>query len=107
VVDDFDGLGPETIQAEELPEGEYGLIVEPVFDDRDAGANTFLRLLWNGRLVVPAPIGPQFLTSTRGELWIAGTLTIAADGATWRPLGDILPPGMAPTRPPADWPEYY
>jgi hypothetical protein len=107
VVDDFDGRGPETITATEVVDGDYGVVVEPVFDADDPGANVFVRLLWDGRLVVPGPIGPAFLSSLDDRLWIAGVLRIAGGGAEWRPIGEYLPARMPPTRPPADWPSYY
>jgi hypothetical protein len=107
VVDDFDGRGPERVSAPSLPDGVYGVVVEPVFDAEDAGANTFLRVLWNGRLVVPGPIGPAFLSTFDGRLWIAGVLRISGGESEWEPLDDYLPVSMPPTRSPSEWPSYY
>lgn len=107
VVDDFDGRGPETITAAQVADGDYGVVVEPVFDADDPGANTFLRILWDGRLLVTGPIGPAFLSSLDGRLWIAGVVRVSGGTAEWRALGEYLPLRMPPTRPPSDWPTYY
>lgn len=106
VRDDFDGLGPEVLTVEELPDGVYGLIVEPVFDDRDPGSNAFLRALYEGRPITAGPIGPSFVSSEEGDLWIAGTITADGGNATFAPLGDFVPVSAPPSRPPADWPVY-
>jgi len=104
VTDDFDGLGPETVTAQSPPDGVYGVVVEPVYDDQDAGANAFVRLLWNGRLLVPGPIGPAFLSSADGSVYVAGTITIERGAAEWHALGVTL--SQPPTRPPSDWPNF-
>jgi hypothetical protein len=107
VRDDFDGLGPELATVEGLADGVYGVVVEPVYDDRDPGSTAILRVLVDGRPVVRGPIGPQFLSEADGRLWVAGTLSVVEGVATWRPLGDLLERDAPPTRPPADWPEYH
>ena len=107
VFDDFDGLGPEVVTIGAMAEGVYGVVVEPVFDNQDSGATAFLRLLFDGRLVTPAPIGPQYLSSKLGKLWIAGTLTVSGGGIEWAPLGDEIDGALPPTTAPDQWPSYY
>lgn len=107
VVDDFDGRGPERVSAPMLEDGVYGVVVEPVFDADDPGSNTFLRILWNGRLLVPGPIGPAFLSTFDGKLWVAGVVRISGGVAEWVLIDELVPTSMPPTRPPADWPSFY
>ncbi len=107
VVDDFDGRGPERISAPLLEDGAYGVVVEPVFDAEDPGANVFLRLLWNGRLLVAGPIGPAFVSTFDARLWVAGVVRISGGVAAWEPIDELVPTSMPPTRPPADWPSFY
>lgn len=107
VRDDFDGFGPELLTVPSLPDGVYGLIVEAVIDDRDPGSNAILRVLHEGRSTTTGPIGPEFLSSDRAELWIAGILRVSGGAASFEPLGDLVPASAPPQRPPSDWPAYY
>ena len=107
VVDDFSGFGPEILTVESLPEGVYGFVVEPVFDGDDPGSNAFLRVLNEGRLLTPRPVGPAYVSAYRGQLWVAGTLTVTQGIATFTALGDVVPAAMPPTRAPEDWPSFY
>jgi hypothetical protein len=100
--DDFDGFGPEVLASEVLPDGTYGLIVEPV-----VGAGTVtVRILNDGAPVTVGPVGPVYLAAARAELWVAGTLEVRGGEVTWRPLGDRLSLGAAPLTPPPQWPMY-
>lgn len=107
VLDDFDGLGPERVSATMVGDGVYGVVVEPVFDAADPGANALLRILWNGRLLVPGPIGPTFLSTFEGKMWVAGVVRVSGGVADWQPIDELVPSSMPPTRPPADWPSFY
>lgn len=103
----FDAFGPETATIEELGNGVYGFIVESVVDANDTGTNALLRILYNGRSVIPGPIGPRQLTSFRGDLWVAGTLEVVNGAARWRTVDQLVPARMPPTKIPAAWPMFY
>lgn len=107
VEDDFDGLGPETLSSPSLPDGVYGLVVEPVADANDPGSNAVMRVLWDGRLLSKAPYGPQYLSVSTDELWVVGTLNVSGGQATFNRMGAVISAEMPPTRPPADWPNFY
>jgi hypothetical protein len=104
LLDDFDGYGPEVITAESLPDGTYGFAVEPVFDDLDPGSNAIVRVLWAGKQKTSGPVGPAFVSSDVGELWIVGTLTVSDGDAEWRSLNDLVQ--VPPSTPPEEWPAY-
>ncbi|MCC7383022.1 MAG: hypothetical protein IT384_14380 [Deltaproteobacteria bacterium] len=106
VDDDFDGLGPETLSVPQIADGTYGVVVEPVFDDRDPGSNAFLRVLHDGRPLTPGPVGPVFLSAVPGELWIVGLLHVQQGVAELEILNDRLPVSSPPARSPAEWPQY-
>ena len=106
-MDDFEGFGPEVGTIDALPDGVYGVVVEPVFDDRNPGTTAFVRILYKGRSVSRGPLGPQHLTDKTGMLWVVGVLTVASGSTDWRYLNERLDGSMPPTRPPADWPMYY
>ncbi|MFO0726553.1 MAG: hypothetical protein U1E65_22395 [Myxococcota bacterium] len=105
--DAITGYGPETLSVKTLPDGVYGLVVEPVSDGTDPGSNAIVRLLWDGRLMTKSPIGPEFLSVTTDDLWVVGTLTISQGQATFSRIGSSLSANRPPTRAPADWPNYY
>lgn len=107
VLDDFDGRGPERISATAVADGVYGVIVEPVFDAEDPGSNAVLRVLWNGRLLVPGPIGPAFVSAFDGDLWVAGVVRVSGGAAEWVSIDEHVPARLPPTRPPSDWPSFY
>ena len=107
VMDDFDGLGPEVLTAESLPDGAYGLIVEAVFDDLDPGSTAFLRLLFNGETLTVGPIGPQYLQAFTGDLWVAGVLSIDGGQASFLPINEMLDATMPPVTPPQMWPAFF
>lgn len=106
VEDDADGFGPEVIQLEDVPDGVYGVVVEPVFDQAGQGANAFVRILHKGTLVTGA-IGPQYVSADRGELWVAGKLEKSGDTATFTPVNQIVPASVPPTTSPDVWPTLY
>lgn len=106
VDDDFDGLGPETLSVPQIADGTYGVVVEPVFDDRDPGSNAFLRVLYDGRPLTPGPVGPVFLSAVPGELWIVGLLHLQQGVAELEILDDRLPVSSPPARSPTEWPQY-
>lgn len=107
VTDDFDGFGPELIQLEMPEEGVYGVVVEPVYDAQDPGATAVLRVLSEGRAVTAGPIGPRHLSARAGELWVAGTISVSAGTAEWRPLDEVLEAAMPPTTDPSAWPSFF
>ena len=107
VDDDADGLGPEVLTVEHLPDGAYGVVVEPIADGADAGSTVQLRLLMDGRTLTPGPIGPRHVSAQRGALWIVGALVVSGGAAQWRDVDELVPASQAPTRPPADWPLLY
>ena len=91
---------------ESLPDGVYGLIAEPVFDANDPGTSAIVRVLVDGESILSLPLGPQYLTAKRSELWVVATLNVASDVVTLTPLGDVLSLGVVPTTPPSEWPVY-
>jgi hypothetical protein len=107
VMDDFEGYGPEIVQLETVPDGVYGVIVEPVYDARDPGASAILRVLSEGRSLTRGPIGPTHVSSDAGELWIAGTLTVVNGNSEWKTIDEVLDASMPPTRAPAEWPTFF
>lgn len=104
VSDVFDGLGPEVLSSVALRDGVYGLVVEPVIDNADAGSSAFARVLWRGRLLTTTPVGPQFLSDRDQRLWIVGTLEVQGGNATWRKLDVMV--DAPPTTPPSAWPRF-
>lgn len=104
VTDVFDGLGPEVLSSVALPDGVYGLVVEPVIDNQDAGSSAFVRVLWRGRLLTTTPVGPQFLSDRDQSLWVVGTLEVQGGNATWRKLDLMV--DAPPTTPPGEWPRF-
>lgn len=107
VVDDFDGLGPEVVTIDPLPDGIYGIAVEPVFDAEDPGSTAFLRLLYDGRPLTIGPIGPAHISSDLGQLWIAGALEVQDGAVTWREVDQIVDAVTPPTQTPEFWPQLY
>jgi hypothetical protein len=105
--DDFDGLGPEIALIPELPDGVYGVVVAPVFDDQDPGSNAILRLLGDGRPLMRGLMGPRFLSAVDGSLWIVGKLSVSDGLASWESIDELLDGSMAPTAPPSAWPDSY
>lgn len=106
VLDDAEGFGPEVLTIDDPPAGTYGFIVEPVADVDDPGATVTLRILYDGRLVQRAPIGPAHLSSDLGLLWVAGQLEVADDAATWVGHEQLVPAMPLPDAPPERWPPY-
>lgn len=102
VLDDFDGLGPEVLEVEELPDGVYGLIVEPLV----GRASALLRLLGDGIALTTGPVGPRFVDAESGGLWVAGTLTVTGGALVWRSLDDVVPVQAPPLNGPELWPAY-
>ncbi len=107
VRDDTEGFGPETIQVSSIPDGVYGLIVEPVFDASDPGTNATMRVLFDGRLITPIPAGPRNLSSDRGELWVLGTLSVVGGQAEFRLVDEVVGASLPPTTKPSAWPDLY
>jgi hypothetical protein len=104
--DVFMGYGPEVGQIPTLKDGVYGVVVEPVLDDQDPGENAMVWLLVDGRPLVRGALGPMYISSQVGLLWMVGTVSVVGGAATWHALGDLIPVSMPPTRPPSDWPMY-
>ena len=107
VDDDFDGMGPETLVVSTLPDGDYGLVVEAVFDDQDPGSTAFLRVLYDGQTLTAGPIGPQYLQAIAGDLWVAGVLSVRSGQAAFEPIDGRLMGVMPPTTPPSAWPTFF
>jgi hypothetical protein len=103
VRDDFAGFGPETLRLDPIPDGVWGLVVEPVFDGEEGGASARVRVLFDGR-VLGAPVGPVFVSADRGDLWVVGVLAVQGGLAEWRPLSELLLANLPPTTPPEVWP---
>ncbi len=104
VFDDFEGYGPETIIAETLPDGVYGLVVEALSDGDDSGSNAFMRVLYGGRLLFPGAAGPRFLTVREQKLWVVGKMTISGGQVDWEPIDLMVPAATPPTTTPESWP---
>jgi hypothetical protein len=104
VNDVFDGFGPEVLSSVALEDGVYGVLVEPVVDNADAGSSAFVRVLWRGRLLTTTPVGPQFLSDRDQRLWVVGTVEVQGGSATWRKLDVML--DAPPTTPPSAWPRF-
>lgn len=102
VLDDFDGLGPEILGAEGLPEGTYGLLVEPVVGEGSAT----LRLLVDGVPITLGPVGPRYIDASRGDLWVVGTVAVSEGNVSWRFLDEILSIEEPPTADPESWPAF-
>lgn len=98
--------GAEVAQIEMLPDGVYGVIVEPVLDGPQQTTNTILHPLFNGRTVTAGPVGPRSLTALDGNIWVAGTIDVKAGGASWRTIDQLVEAGAAPTTRPAAWPQF-
>jgi hypothetical protein len=107
IMDDFEGWGPEVARVEELPDGVYGVIVEPVFDADDPGASATLRILGDGRALTRGPIGPVHLSSDAGDLWVAGAISISEGNFEWRAIDEVLDASTPPTAPPSEWPSFF
>ena len=107
VEDDFDGLGPEVITVNNLPDGEYGLVVEAVFDDLDPGSTALLRVLFDGRTLTSGPIGPQYLQAIAGDLWIVGTVQVTNGQAAFRSVDLRATAANPPTAAPSVWPALF
>ena len=107
VMDDFDGYGPEVLRLEALADGVYGVIVEPVFDADDPGASAILRALGDGRSLTAGPIGPTHVSADRGDLWIAGTISVSSGNFEWRSIDEVLSASTPPTAPPREWPSFF
>lgn len=106
VFDDPAGFGPEVLTIEAPPDGSYGFIVEPIADVMDPGASVFLRVLYDGQLVTRGPIGPAYLSSNLGLMWVAGRLTVIGDAATWDGHDQLVEATPLPDAPPEAWPPY-
>ena len=103
VLDDFDGFGPELLSADALPDGIYGLVVEPV-----TGAGTARTwVLDDGVPLGGGPLGPRYLDAAAGELWVVGTLRVSSGAITLEAIDATVDVVMPPTRPPSDWPSFY
>ncbi len=107
VLDDFDGEGPEQLFTESLPDGVYGVAVEALSDGTAPGSNALLRVLFEGRLLTDRPLGPHFLSSTRGDIWIVGRVAIQSGSADWLSVDEIVTVDEPPSRPPSEWPRLY
>ncbi|MBI2372472.1 MAG: hypothetical protein HYV07_00600 [Deltaproteobacteria bacterium] len=106
ILDDFDGYGPETIRAETLPDGVYGLAVEPFSDGAESGSNAFVRVLYDGRLLFPGAAGPRYLTVREQKLWVVGKLVVAGGQVDWQPIDAMVSSLAPPTTPPDLWPTF-
>jgi hypothetical protein len=103
VQDDVDGLGPETAIVSSPPDGVYGLIVEPVIDGPAFGSSGLVRLLFGGRNVRIAPIGPRFVSANRGEVWVLGTVSVLAGSAEFVSIDRVVPFSEVPNEVPSQW----
>ena len=101
------GGEPELLTLDRLAPGSYGLVVEPVLDGHEGGASAFLRLLVDGRLVMPTAAGPQFLAADRGELWVVGVLEVGLGGASLRMVDEVVSAARPPTTAPEAWPALW
>lgn len=103
VDDDFDGFGPEVLQAPVEP-GTYGLAVEAITDGSGSGSTALLRVLVDGRLITVPPAGPRFLSAERGDVWLAGLVQVGESSAQFVPVDRIVSLLDLPDAPPEDWP---
>ncbi|NJK89861.1 MAG: hypothetical protein HC923_11015 [Myxococcales bacterium] len=101
VLDDVDGLGPEHLWTNVLPEGTYGLAVAAMFSEGSAVVTPIA----GGRLGSERPLGPVFLSAGRGDLWLVGTVRVAAGVATFEPVDRIFSGFEVPMEPPERWSE--
>lgn len=104
VLDDFDGLGPETLRADPLPDGTYGLVVEPVTDGGQSGSSVVIRLAWEDRLLTPRPLGPRFVSAARDERWVVGAVRVEGGTGRFIEVDEVVGSDSLPSRPPGDWP---
>lgn len=102
VLDDFDGFGPEVLAVENLPDGVYGLVVEPVV----GAGSAVLRPLAGGTPLTTGPVGPRYVDADVGNLWVVGTFTVVSGDISWRPLDDEIPVDVPPLNAPSLWPAY-
>lgn len=107
VMDDLDGRGPEILTLETVPDGVYGVVVEPVVDGDDPGSNAVLRLLAGGRTLTAGPIGPRYLSARRGQMWVVGSFVVAGGEVSFFEVDEMVSISQPPTRPPSDWPTLY
>lgn len=107
IADDFDGLGPEVISVPNLPDGEYGLVVEAVYDSEESGSTAYLRLLYDGQTLTTGPIGPRYIKAQAGDLWVAGVLEVSSGQAAFRVVDERASATLPPTTPPGMWPTLY
>ncbi len=107
VTDAFEGPGPEVGTIETVADGVYGFIVVPVFDLGSFGTSAFVRLLFDGRLSAPGPVGPAYLSPFDDSLWVVGKLVVAEGRATWVSIDQVVPRSAPPTTSPDNWPERF
>lgn len=103
VDDDFDGRGPESLDVAGLPDGTYGLVVEPL---RGSGT-AVVRVFDDGAPLAPVPAGPRYLDAAALDLWVVGRIQAESGRASFEPLDERLDRAAPPTRPPEDWPDYF
>lgn len=105
--DAFEGPGPEVGTIELASDGVYGFVVVPVFDTGSFGTSAFLRVLFDGRLLVRGAVGPAFLSPFDDSMWVAGKLIVAGGQATWVSIDELVPRSLALSTSPDQWPERY
>lgn len=104
VLDDFDGRGPEILVADPLADGVYGLAVEALTDGEDSGSSAIVRAAWEDQLLTARPLGPRFLSASRGDLWLVGVVQIEDARARFRQIDAVIPFDAPSTRlPPKEW----
>lgn len=104
--DDAEGYGPEVARVAFPVEGAYGLVIEPVVDGEDLGTDALVRVFFQGRPMFAGPVGPRYVTSDAGELWVVGVVTIEGGAASWRALDELVPAARPPSTSPEAWPIY-
>lgn len=107
VQDDFDGRGPELLFAAPLTDGAYGIVVEAQADGAALGSSALVRVLYEDRLLLERPAGPQFLSAARGELWVVGALHIENGAGRFVAVDEVITSDQLPIRPPRDWPALW
>ncbi|MCK6547180.1 hypothetical protein L6R52_15120 [Myxococcota bacterium] len=104
--DDAEGYGPEVARVPFPVDGAHGLVVEPIIDGADLGTDALVRVLFRGRPLFSGPVGPRWVTSDAGELWIVGVATLEGGAASWRVIDELVPAARPPVTTPDAWPLY-
>lgn len=104
--DDTEGYGPEVARVPFPVDGAHGLVVEPIVDGDDLGTDALVRVLFRGRPLFSGPVGPRYVTSEAGELWVVGVATVEGGAAAWHAIDELVPAARPPTTSPDLWPVF-